>query len=236
MSFASTCSLNLGLGLQSEELKHSQLLSSPGLTYSRCFWKPLLKGTLKTCKAELLNKSICEGENQFPKTWWIAELRVMSRFELHVAVAFFWWCILPFILCIWKGNSPQISCVGDSRASQGSEHRLSPLFRLSLGSVTCCGKEWCVTQGVNSWAATILCGYQCSSVFFCEKTGGVHNQVCSWLCWCWARSTTALCEVPASAGEWISSAQLDFHYSREVISLICFWQQDDFFFPASAIP
>lgn len=166
MSFASTCSLNLGLCLQSEELKHSQLLSSPGLTYSRCFWKPLLKGTLKTCKAELLNESICEGENQFPKTWWIAELRVMSRFELHVAVAFFWWCILPFILCIWKGNSPQISCVGDSRAGQGSEHRLSPLFRLSLGSVTCCGKEWCVTQGVNSWTAAILCGYQCSSVFF----------------------------------------------------------------------
>lgn len=169
MSFASTCSLNLGLCLQSEELKHSQLLSSPGLTYSRCFWKPLLKGTLKTCKAELLNKSICEGENQFPKTWWIAELRVVNRFELHVAVAFFWWCILPFILCIWKGNSPQISCVGDSRAGQGSEHRLSPLFRLSLGSVTCCGKEWCVTQGVNSWTAAILCGYQCSSFFSVRK-------------------------------------------------------------------
>lgn len=139
MSFASTCSLNLGLCLQSEELKHRQLLSSAGLTYSRCFWKPLLKETLKKCKAELLNKSFCEGENQFPKTWWIAELRVRSRFELHVAVAFSWWYILPFILCIWKGNSPWISCVGDSRAGQGSEHGL---FCFSLGGVTCCGKEW----------------------------------------------------------------------------------------------
>ena len=53
---------------------------------------------------DTLNKSVCEGESQLPETWWIAVLRVARGFVLQIPVVFSWWCILLFLLCIWKGK------------------------------------------------------------------------------------------------------------------------------------
>lgn len=138
MSFASTCSLKLGLCLQSEELKHRQLLSSPGLTYSRCFWKPLLKATLKKCKAELLNKSVWRWK-PVPKDLMNSRVEGYEQiWAAHSSGLLLMMYFAIYFMYLEGKLSPWISCVGDSRAGQGSEHRL---FCLSLGSVTCCGKD-----------------------------------------------------------------------------------------------
>lgn len=153
----------------------------------------------------------------------------MSRFELHIAVAFSWW-ILPFILCIWKGNSPQVmETAGLARGVS------TDCFLYHWEVWPAVGRSVCDTSSQQLNCSNPL-WIPLSFSIFCEKTAGVHNQVCSWPCWCWAWSTTAFLEIPASLGEWISSAQLDFHYSREVISLIASGSRMISFFPASAIP
>lgn len=68
-----------------------------------------------------------------------------------------------------------------------------------------------------------------SSVFSVRKVV-VLITMCLCPCWCWAQRMAVFLEVCGSVWEWISSRQLDFQYSRELTSLICFWQQGDFFF------
>lgn len=139
MSFASTCSLNLGLCLQSEELKHSHLTF---FSSSDVFQVPL-----KTSPERNIKEMQSRAAEQIHQWRWkpVPKDLMNSRVEGYEQI----WAahssglLLRMYFCIffiiWRGNSPLISCVGDSRAGQGSEHRL---VCLSLGSVTCCGKEW----------------------------------------------------------------------------------------------
>lgn len=229
MSFASTCSLNLGLCLQSEELKHSQLLSSPGLTYSRCFWKPLLKRNIKDMQSRAAEQIYLWRWTPVPKD--LMNSRVEGYEQIRAArssgLLLMMYFAIYFMYLEGKLSPDQLCRRQQGRPGQWAQTVPSVSFisgkcDLLWEGVVCDTRSQQLSCNNPLWISVFFS-------FSCEKTGGVHNQVCSCPCWCWTRSTTALCEVPASA-------QLDFHYSGEVISLICFWQQDDFFFPASAIP
>lgn len=126
-----------------------------------------------------------------------------------MAVLFSWWCILQFIWCIWKGNSAQISCVGDSRSRAVSTHCfITEKCDLLWEGVS-------VTQAVSIWTAIILCGYHFISVFSVRKL---------------LLSITRCVPSPADAEPRAPQPSLRslLHWRSHFIN--CFWQQNDFFF------
>lgn len=162
MSFASTCSLNLGLCLQSEELKHSQLTFFSSSDVFQVLLKTSPERNIKEMQSraaeqihqwrwkpvpkDLMNSRV-EGYGQI----WAAH---SSGLLLRMYFPFFYYL---------KGKLPPNQLC---RRQQGWPGEWAQTGLFITGKCELLWEGVSVTQAVSIWAAVILCGYNFPAVIF----------------------------------------------------------------------